>query len=352
MLHRLVGINLRPGQAVEKTSNRWLWFVPRRWTGSGTEGIGTSGWPAQERHQRVFRWSWTQNNDTNEPESCIRRLSGRDNELVHPKVPARPAESPMTLVRSSTITHQIFWRTFQLPSADVWAISPVTLTRSYRCHPHVWRRTEKERVQWRGFLHSIPKEKRQEDSPAKVTWYNPPYSSNVATNIGRRFRSLINKDFPKASKLHQIFNSNTLKVSYSCMPSVANVSKKHNCKILGNGPAQDERAVRAGFNCRNKELCPLEGVCQTKLIVYKASVETDAGVKEYTGLTATTVLQPPAVVQGRQVPEQYSTLQIRLVAEEQQRELCHQVVDPQEISGLQYAAKSLFGWKACHCAGW
>ena len=62
----------------------------------------------------------------------------------------------------------------------------------------------------------------------KVTWYNPPYSSNVATNTGRRFCSLINKHFLKASKLHQIFNSNTLKVSYSCMPGVANVINKHN----------------------------------------------------------------------------------------------------------------------------
>ena len=42
-------------------------------------------------------------------------------------------------------------------------------------------------------------------------------------------------------------------------------------------------------------------------------------------------------------------------AEKQQRELCHQVVDPQEISGLQQCSEEmrpLFGWKACHCAGW
>ena len=72
------------------------------------------------------------------------------------------------------------------------------------------------------------------------------------------------------------------------MPSVANVIKKHNSKILGNGPAQDEGEARAGCNCRNKELCPIEEACQAKSIVYKASLETDAGVKEYTGLTATT----------------------------------------------------------------
>ena len=45
-----------------------------------------------------------------------------------------------------------------------------------------------------------------------------------------------------------------------------------------------EQAATVG----TKTICPLEGACQTKSIVYKASVETDAGVKEYTGLTATT----------------------------------------------------------------
>ena len=123
--------------------------------------------------------------------------------------------------------------------------------------------------------------------------FNPPYSSDVATNISRRFHSLIYKHFPKASKLHQNFNNNTLKLSYSCMPSVATVIKTHNSKILRNSPAQDEETRTAGcnVNCRNKELCPLEGAYLTKSIVYKASVETDAGVKEYTGLTATTFKQ-------------------------------------------------------------
>ena len=29
-----------------------------------------------------------------------------------------------------------------------------------------------------------------------ITWFNPPYSQNVSTNIGRRFRNLISKHFP------------------------------------------------------------------------------------------------------------------------------------------------------------
>ncbi|PIK43036.1 hypothetical protein BSL78_20110 [Apostichopus japonicus] len=44
-----------------------------------------------------------------------------------------------------------------------------------------------------------------------IIWFNPPFSSNVATNIGGTFLKLINKHFPKTSKLHKIFNRNTVK---------------------------------------------------------------------------------------------------------------------------------------------
>ena len=62
----------------------------------------------------------------------------------------------------------------------------------------------------------------------KVIWFNPLFSQNVATNIGRRFRSLVLKHFSKASKLNKIFNPNTLKVSFSCMPNMAAVIRQHN----------------------------------------------------------------------------------------------------------------------------
>ena len=50
----------------------------------------------------------------------------------------------------------------------------------------------------------------------KIIWFNPPYSSNVATDIGRKFFGLIEKHFPKKSPLHQIINKNTVKLSYCC----------------------------------------------------------------------------------------------------------------------------------------
>ena len=53
-----------------------------------------------------------------------------------------------------------------------------------------------------------------------IIWYNPPYSKNVATNVGRAFLKILDKEFPKGNVLHKIFNRNTVKISYSCMCNV------------------------------------------------------------------------------------------------------------------------------------
>ena len=52
----------------------------------------------------------------------------------------------------------------------------------------------------------------------KITWFNPPININVATNVGKTFLALIDKHFPKNERLSKIFNRNTIKVSYSCLP--------------------------------------------------------------------------------------------------------------------------------------
>ena len=54
-----------------------------------------------------------------------------------------------------------------------------------------------------------------------IIWFNPPYSKNVKTNIGKICIKLINKHFPRSSDLHKIFNRNTLKLSYSCTENMA-----------------------------------------------------------------------------------------------------------------------------------
>lgn len=51
-----------------------------------------------------------------------------------------------------------------------------------------------------------------------IIWYNPPYDRNVKSKIGKEFLKILDKCFPASNKLHKIFNRNTVKISYSCMP--------------------------------------------------------------------------------------------------------------------------------------
>ena len=57
----------------------------------------------------------------------------------------------------------------------------------------------------------------------KVTWFNPPYSQNVKTNIGKLFIKLVRKHFVNNSKYHEICNLNTLKLSYCCTTNFGNI---------------------------------------------------------------------------------------------------------------------------------
>ena len=113
-------------------------------------------------------------------------------------------------------------------------------------------------------------------------WFNPPYSQNVQTNVAKSFFQLINKHFPKSHKLDKIFNINNLK--FSCTTNMANIIKNHNQKIL-NECDDDENERRC--NCRNKELCPLDGECLTSNVIYEATVTTtsDDTKTQYIGMT-------------------------------------------------------------------
>ena len=117
-----------------------------------------------------------------------------------------------------------------------------------------------------------------------VLWYNPPWSSHVKTNIAKKFLQLVTKHFPANHPLHKIFNRNTLKVSYCCMPNMATIIKRHNNKILK--PPAEKTEPRCNCRKSNKQSCPLPGGCTIDNIVYEAKLVTEAGAKEYIGLTS------------------------------------------------------------------
>ena len=91
----------------------------------------------------------------------------------------------------------------------------------------------------------------------KIIWFNPPFNLDVSTNVAKIFLNLIEKHFPRSSKLHKIFNKNIIKVSYSCTQNMSQIIKGHNKKIV-----QKETQETLECNCRVKTDCPLNGDCR------------------------------------------------------------------------------------------
>ena len=116
----------------------------------------------------------------------------------------------------------------------------------------------------------------------KSVWFNPPYNDQVSTNVARKFLSMIDRHFPKGSPLGKFINRNNVKVSYRTCPNIKSTISGHNRKILGSF----QRPVERGCNCRVARDCPLDGKCLTSNLVYKNTVNSTDGPKEYIGLTA------------------------------------------------------------------
>ena len=92
-----------------------------------------------------------------------------------------------------------------------------------------------------------------------MAWFNPSYSLDIASNIGKEFLELIDKHFPPNHPLHSICNRSTLKVSYRCLPNMGSLIGRHNSKVLKNSDAIQPQPV-ANCNCRKKQDCPVPGM--------------------------------------------------------------------------------------------
>ena len=114
----------------------------------------------------------------------------------------------------------------------------------------------------------------------KIVWFNPPFSLNVKSKIGKLLLSLVDKHFPKKSKFHKIFNSNTIKISYSCMPNMKTIINQHNHKVINKDTNNHDEI---NCNCRNKHECPIKDKCQSETLVYKATVNSQRGNVSYIG---------------------------------------------------------------------
>ena len=127
--------------------------------------------------------------------------------------------------------------------------------------------------------HAQTEVKNNRNRSRNIIWFNPPFSQNVKTNIGKLFLKLAKKHFPKHHRLHKIFNPNTVKLCYSCMSNMSNFIKQHNSSSL-SPPTKTEEC---SCNCRNKDNCPLDGSRLKTCIVYRADVIKHNGTHIYYG---------------------------------------------------------------------
>ena len=83
--------------------------------------------------------------------------------------------------------------------------------------------------------------------------------------------------------LHKIFNRNTVKISYSCMPNLKQKIDGYNKSTLRKTNAVPPKAC----NCRQPPNCPLDGNCLKSAVIYQATVATEDNrpAETYVGLT-------------------------------------------------------------------
>ena len=116
-----------------------------------------------------------------------------------------------------------------------------------------------------------------------IIWYNPPLSRNVATTVGRSFLKIPDEEFPKGHALHNIFNRNTVQISYSCILNLKQKIDGHNKSTLWKINAAPPKAC----NCHQLAHCPLDGNCLKSAVIYQATVATEDNrpAETYVGLT-------------------------------------------------------------------
>ena len=119
--------------------------------------------------------------------------------------------------------------------------------------------------------------------PRDIIWFNPPYDQNCKVDVGRKFLQLLDKHFPRGHQYRGLFNRNTVKLSYSCMPNMGAMISSHNANILN--PKKDKNEP-SGCNCQKKKDCPMPGNCKVESFVYKATISAPStDTKHYIGMT-------------------------------------------------------------------
>ena len=105
-----------------------------------------------------------------------------------------------------------------------------------------------KRIEYKEEEKECGEKRKKKNRKRKLIWFNPPFSRNVKTNIGKIFINLVKKHFGTKNPLSKIINKKNMKISYSCMENIKSIIKKHNKKILESNRKEEIPPC----NCRNK----------------------------------------------------------------------------------------------------
>ena len=191
----------------------------------------------------------------------------------------KPNQSPLYIHAESNHPPAILKRVPEMIGRRVSNIScnKSEFERSKPYYENALRRSGFERK----LMYVSEKEPTKNKRKRKIIWFNPPFSKNVKTNVGRKFLNLVKKHFPPHHKFHKIFNRNSIKISYSCMDNFEAAINSHNAAILRRNEPQSSK--KTNCNCQNKDECPLNNQCRTPCMVYKATVTAKNVEKYYVG---------------------------------------------------------------------
>ena len=123
-------------------------------------------------------------------------------------------------------------------------------------------------------------EEEKRNNKNRVTYFNPPYTLNVETNVGKIFLQLLDTHFPPGHMLRSVMNRNSVKISNRCLPNIGSYIAKHNSKILSQ-ESNTKMRPPPSCNCQKtkKSKCPIPGKCNQKGVIYQATITSDNGKK-------------------------------------------------------------------------
>ena len=110
-----------------------------------------------------------------------------------------------------------------------------------------------------------------------MLYSNPPFSKNVKIKLGKEFLKLVKVYFLKNNTLNKIFNKNTIKLSYSCLPNMKSFINAQNKQILNESNNEPKLC-----NCKKNTIFPFNKKCLLKGVFTK---QQNFETKEYIGST-------------------------------------------------------------------